>query len=49
MNHANNGNKDELQTGAMRQNAHQKQVVDDIVNTKNTESDECNADNDNDE
>lgn len=47
LNDANNDNKDELLPGAMRDNAHQKQVVDDIVDTTNRDSDEHNVDNDN--
>lgn len=47
MNGANNGNIDQLPTGPMRHNAHQKQVTDDIDRTMNTDKDERNVDNDN--
>lgn len=48
-NNANNGNKAELPTGAMHPIAHQNQVMHNIVNTKNSDCDEGNVDNDNDE
>lgn len=40
MNDANSSNKDELPTGAMRQNAHREHLMNDIVNTKETDSNE---------
>lgn len=44
-----NGKKDELPTGAIPKNAHQKRVMNDVVNTKDTQSDQRYDDNDSDE
>lgn len=48
MNDENTGNKDELPTGATGQNESSKKVIDELVNTKNRDSDKRVIDNDND-
>lgn len=49
MSYSKNGNKVELPTCAMRQNAHGDQVMADVANQKNTDSDKHDIDNNIDE